>query len=571
MAPRPRAGARVHRVRFRGAARGAASQSRTVTAIPVTNQHRTDDSRLRARPLLPDVLLIALFLGAISAPLLAWAKDGIPPYRRMLEERMSTQLPELPANLAELSNFPTQFQGWFDDSLGLRVELLSARSRMHLGLFGTSPTTAAYLGPNAWVSLSGAREFDTHRGANPFSSFELDAWAGAIDARRKWCNARGIQYVFALAPFKTNVYPEMHPLAAERLGPTRFDQLAARFAEDSAFLDLRPAVMRAKLEDGENDHAYFPLGSHWTDRGSTAGARDLFERIRSLPGFADWRPIADEEMIWDPAGCEGDSWAGRLYLDGILRQNEHYLSGVRGDEPVNVTPKDAWYGKKIWELPNAASPSVLFFHDSFGVSMEPFFTHRASRCVCMWRPFEPELVTSESPRLVVELFVEHVLDRPPLENLPEQTALTAALFDSSRVRLFKLDAARDESELGHRGGIDVTREGSALRLVWTSPVGLAQLPADVLPTGKHVVVRLDVRVDVASELSFFYLSPDNDQYRRQQSLTRALVAGSNRIYLDLGQPGIRGPLVFRSPLPLVLPNPAANSMVLVDCEARVVR
>lgn len=526
------------------------------------------DTRLRARSRLPDVLLLTLFAGALVAPSLDWAVRGIPEYRRLPEERMSTQLPAPPADLAQLSKFPSQFEGWYDDSLGLRAALLSGRSRLHLGLFGTSPTPAAYLGTDAWVFLNGARDFDTWRGAAPLSRFELEAWVGAIDARRRWCNARGIDYIFALVPAKTTIYPERHPLVRETIGPTRFDQLAEKFVGDDVFLDLRPALRAAKALDRENDHAYFPYGSHWTDRGSTAGATVLFERIRARPRFREWRPITQDEQVFDPEGCEGDNWAGRLYLRGVLEQNERWMRALNGREPKDVTAESDPHWKHVSELEDPALPSVIFFHDSFGESMAPFFKHRAARCVDMWYAFEPALIEEEKPDLVVELFVEHILFHPPIENIPEQAEFAARRFDASSEVLFTFDPERDAHDLVSRGGITAEREGDGLRLVWKKRLSLAELPEAVLSSthdngGRHVVVRLDLVPESACEMSFFYLTRESPQYLRANSLIRALAPGENRVYLDLGLPGMRGPIVFLSP--------TISSVTLKGCEVRAVR
>lgn len=298
---------------------------------------RPDEITPSARSAAPDVLMVALFCSAILAPVVSWGVRGVPAFRKLPEERMSAPWPTRPGALADLSTYPARFQAWFDDSLGLREALLRLRGRFHGLVLGVSPTPNAILGRDSWLFLSGAPEHDGFRGAAPLGRLELAQWAGAIDARRRWCHARGIEYVFMLAPTKESMYPERHPFGADSIGPTPFEQLARRLEGDEAFVDLRPAILRAKADDRENDHAYFPFGSHWTNRGAKAAASELFERLRARPKLAAWTPIASDEVNWDPAGTAGDSWAGRLYLENVLRQNELAIGSLRGDEPREVT------------------------------------------------------------------------------------------------------------------------------------------------------------------------------------------------------------------------------------------
>lgn len=527
-----------------------------------TNVTMAAESRLRRRIAAPDVLSIALFVCALLAPLVDWAVHGIPQLRRLPEERMSSALPPAPSTLADVSSYPQRLQAWFDDSMGLRENLLCLRSRVHASIFHVSPTSQAILGRDSWVFSSGGPEQDSFRGGAPVSTFEIELWVNAIDARRRWCNARGIEYVFLLAPTKESVYADRHPLGPETIGPTPLEQLARKFEGDDAFVDVRPAIVRAKSEDREHDHAYFPLGTHWTDRGAKCALALAFDRLRARPKLSALQPIADEDLTWAPDPVEGDTWAGRLYLRGVLEQSERSITGLRGDEPRNVSAPGEPFRKKVTEFPHPELPSILCFHDSFGEALEPLLARRASRCTSMWHSFDPGLVEDAKPDLVLEVFVESVLYRPPVENLREQSEAAQREFDASPTTTYVLDAARDASILGKQAAIEAEAVGTALRVHWTQPAAVPKLPTSVLPPTQHTVVRIDIAAPAACDVHFFYLKHDGDPYTRRNSFTKTLAAGDNRVYLDLGLPGIRGPIAFGST--------TVDTLTLTSCEARVV-
>lgn len=514
---------------------------------------------------LADRLLVVLFPCALGTTLATLAVRGIPPVRPLPEERMSYALPDPPSDLRSLGAYSGRFERWFEDNLVGRSHLLEARSRLLVNVFDASPTPNVYLGRDRWVFLSEARQLDVQRGVAPFASSELDAWAGAIRARANWCAARGMTYVFALAPDKTNVYPERHAHAIERLGPTRFDQLAERLADERAFLDLRPVLRREKERDRDGDHAYFPYGSHWTDRGATAGTNAILERLARDSRFTTLAPFRDDDLILEPEGIEGDSWAARLYLRGVLVQRERAIGAIRGAAPVVLEGQGDDSARNVSRLDDASLPRVLALHDSFGIPLYKFFSRRASHCVFLrGDAFRPEVIESEAPDVVLEILCERVLYFPPVENLPEQARSSESGFESAARVVRTLDPARDAPVLASRPDVSAVLEDGGVRIAWNRDSALARVPDEFAPRGTPVLARFDVDVELAGELLLFYLTPEQPTYTRSCMITRPLAPGRNRVYVDLDVPGLRGPLLFRA-------SPRGAAFVLRGLETRTAR
>ncbi|MBL8857053.1 MAG: hypothetical protein JNL28_00930 [Planctomycetes bacterium] len=491
-------------------------------------------------------LTVCLFAAAITAPLAAWLIGGVPEDRLLPEERNSAPLPAPPRDWDSFSAYPRAFETWHGDALGLRETLLRWRNRSFVAVLGVSPTPAAYIGRDDWLFLSTGREYETQRGAAPASRFEIEAWVTALRARQRFCRARGAEYVFALVPDKTWVYPARHPLDLTPLGPTRADQLVAALGGDPVLVDLRASQRRAAAADTADDHAYFPYGSHWTDRGTAVAMEELLNALRARPGLAHLAPLAFEDVTFHRIGFSGDNWAGRLYLEGVMEQDERLVQQIRGPlATLDAARSNIAINKYVADSDDPTLPRILAFHDSFGLAAHKFLARSASHSVCLWDFFRPELVDEVAPDVVIELYVERVLSRLPFENLPEQGEFGRRVFADATEALYVFDAARDAKTLSRRGGVETEFDGEALAIRWTQPIALAELPSAALPDGAQVSVRLDIELSGPTEVNFHFLTDETRTYTRANSITRALPAGRSEIFVHLAVPNIRGPLLFR--------------------------
>ncbi len=502
-----------------------------------------------------DFALAAAFGLALLSPAIAWLSKGIPEVRRLPEERLASPFPHAPLDVVELAGWARDFEAWFSDALGFRDTLLAWRSRVCVDVFATSPTGACVLDRDDWVFLTADRSLDAERGTWPLSAFEVERWAATLTARRNFCREQGADYLFVLVPDKPWVYADRLPQALAHVGPSRLDQIAARMQAEDLLLDLRAPLAAARRDDGERDHAFFPFGSHWTDRGMLAGIDAILGKLHERPRFSRLRPFGPDELgWWTPTGFEGDNWAPRLYLEGRLSAHERSIGFVHpliaGQEPVGVPGDSQPPARVVTQIEGSSLPRILVFHDSFGEPMRRFLAQRAAHAVCLWgEDFSPRIVAEEKPDLVLELFVDRKLARLPVQNLAELDAGAQTRFEASKETAFLLDPARDERAMSTRE-VDVTRTSAGLR-VHGLQRGVVRLPAAALPADAtsnvaHALACFEIDAEQAGTLLVLYQTPDTSAYLRRNSLSRPITAGRNRVYVDLGIPDIRGPLALSS-------------------------
>ncbi len=171
----------------------------------------SDPLAARARIALRDVLLPGLFLLAIGLVLLRTDWSGRHNLVAVLEDREPAARPATPHSLQELASYPRRFGAFFADHFGFRREMVDARGRLVIGLLKKSPSPKVVVGRGDWLFYTGDRSLENRLHQIPLSAASLDQWATRIEQRKRWLAARGIRYLFVVAPDKQSIYPEYLP------------------------------------------------------------------------------------------------------------------------------------------------------------------------------------------------------------------------------------------------------------------------------------------------------------------------------------------------------------------------
>ncbi|MFM7298934.1 MAG: alginate O-acetyltransferase AlgX-related protein [Planctomycetota bacterium] len=542
-----------------------------------------------------DRALAGLFVLFCTLPaVLTWSA---PPSTGAIEREFRRPAPEpkQPATLAEAQVWPAQFDAWYADHFGLRPRWIRLHNQLSLGLFGVSPTSEIVVGPDTWMFTTRDRAVDVWRGADPFTAEELELWTRVLEDRREWCSQRGVQYLFAIAPNKESIYPEYFPPRFDKFGASRREQLVAHVAQRSQvpLLDLTQAVRAAKLQVPQGEQLYYPLGTHWNDRGAVPAALALLERVHAL----DARVSKGDASAYrfEATEFQDDSWAGRLYLEDRLRQPNANAVFKR------AIPATAWERLRLflerrdkspeerarfelaplagepagWSIEvesgmnvrvtraGVAGPKALVFHDSMGEKLRPLLAEQFREIAFRWVPdFDTDAIERERPDVVLQVFVERALAATSLSTSPldTQERLAAEFAQSSETLLAGLDGLSlppaPKSTLAREpdGALRVDYGGSAL-----------ELPELALPPGHWAIVRVELDSPLDTALLLEFLTRRFATYSRlARGVQRPLPAGAGRtLYVKLRVPGLSGRIRLH-------PGLAAGSYRLRSLEVRAV-
>jgi hypothetical protein len=351
------------------------------------------------------VILVAAFVTALVAPgvvMLAGLDREVPTG----ENRELAPWPAAPRTWAAWRAWPGSASRYFEDHFGLRARLVRWQAALRLRVFGVSASPDVIVGRDGWLFYAGEGAVEDIVSEVPFTPEELEGWRTTLEHTQDWMEARGIAYVFVIAPDKHAVYPELLPSSVRQVGAeTRTDALVRYLRDRSTVpvLDLRGALEAAK----GRERVYHRTDTHWNDRGALAASQALWRmlaprleaplqergayvaRAVPVPGLdlASMLGIAD-------AVTEVD-----LRLVPRLPRRARIVEPAHPDarlmEPRVVTEQDA-----------AALPRAVVFRDSFASALIPFLSERFSRAVYLWQyNVDPYVVLTEHPDVVIQEWV----------------------------------------------------------------------------------------------------------------------------------------------------------------------
>ena len=359
---------------------------------------------VRLQPLV-DRLLIVAFVIVLVLPAIGTVL-GIQPASATAENRTLAPFPRLGTTWASWRSLPDAFTRYFEDNFAFRPLLVRWQALVRVKALDVSPSPSVVKGRNGWWFYADDGAMDDYARSRPFTPAELDAWRRTLQDARDWLHARGIAYLFVLAPDKHHVYPEQMPATIRAATQSRMDQLAADLAEHStvSVLDLRPALRQAK----SSERIYHRTDTHWNDRGAYIAYTQILSSLSStLPALRAHPRTTFEAHHFRRDGLD---LARMLGLSAALDEDDLTLQprrprAARVVEPRRPDP----YGieaRLVTSLADSSQPRAVIFRDSFASALIPFLSEHFSRAVYLWQyNVDPEVIAREQPDVVIHELV----------------------------------------------------------------------------------------------------------------------------------------------------------------------
>jgi hypothetical protein len=419
-------------------------------------------------------------------------------------------------------------------------------------------------GPDGWVFGTESHSLEVFRGLEPFPPRRLDGWRRVFEARRAWHAERGVRYVYALIPNKDRACAEHLPPALTVCGPTRMEELQRYLAATGTepVLDLLPLLLDAKRSDGElgrDDCVYYPLGTHWTDRGAFAVYEALADRIAPLaPNFrrlarADFRVVEEGE---------GDSVAPSMYLADLLPQRawRWHVAERRARYDESLVGRNGATLETNVDDPRL--PTAIVFHDSFGENLRPMLAEGFRRAIFVWGSFEPDVIEREKPDVVSSCTSTARCSRCRPSCARSRATRPRASVSSAR-RTCSL-----RSPPNHRACSRAPRSAprsSGARARSRCSAGArdraSRSRSRHRPRPAGAVLHLDVTVAKEGSVDVLYRHAGELEFDRSDVASADLVAGRNDVYLEITDDHLVGPLRVMFP-------PSKQAVLLHALEVR---
>ena len=332
--------------------------------------------------------LTALFVVIISLPLAAnlAGVDGADPG----------------AEHRELAAWKDGVTAWFDDHFGFRSTFVRWYGETRLFALRTSPTATVVKGRDGWFFYADDNALDDYANIEPLTPTALSNWRTAVLRARDWLRARGVGYVFLIAPDKHAIYDEKMPSTLTRVGDlSRTDQLYTTLQDTGFAVDLRPWLFEAKARE----RIYQQTDTHWNDRGALVAYQRIIEAVRArVPSTPPPWTRKDFEPV--ERNIEALDLAAMMGLKRVLRETDLELKPTRPRrarvvDPAGAEPTDE-LGRLVTEVDDPSLPRAVIFRDSFTTALVPFLAEHFSRAVFLWqKDFVPKQVVEEGADVVI--------------------------------------------------------------------------------------------------------------------------------------------------------------------------
>ncbi|MCU1385114.1 MAG: alginate O-acetyltransferase [Acidobacteria bacterium] len=349
--------------------------------------------------------LVVLFVATISLPL-ALNLAGVDGADPGAENRELAAFPHVDASLSSVAALPAAFSRWFDDHFGFRSLLVRWYGESRLFGLGVSPSAAVVNGADGWFFYGDDKAVEDFANAEPMTDEALSNWRAAIVRARDWLRARGIAYVFTIAPDKHVIYADEMPPTIVRLGDlSRTDQLFTALQDTGLAVDVRGVELEAK----SRERVYQKTDTHWNERGAFVAYQRIIQAVRArVPATPPaWRR---EDFVRADRTIEGLDLAGMMGLTRVLRETDLTLVPTRARRARVVDPAGAGatdeLGRIVTEIDDPSLPRAVIFRDSFTSQLVPFLSEHFSRAVYLWQnDFDANAVTEERPDVVIQEIV----------------------------------------------------------------------------------------------------------------------------------------------------------------------
>jgi alginate O-acetyltransferase complex protein AlgJ len=350
-------------------------------------------------------LLAAVFVVLISLPLAATIA-GVEGADAAAENRELAALPRLDGSWRSLAAAVPQLAAWFEDHFAFRSTLVRWYGESRLFLLGVSPTPAVVKGNDGWFFYGEDQSIEDYARVEPMSPGAIANWREAIVGARAWLNARGIPYVFTIAPDKYVVYGGEMPAELARVGDlSRTDQLFTAVQDLGVAIDLRPSLFEARA----HERIYQKTDTHRTDRGALIAYQRLIaavrDRVPRTPPAWTRADFEDSTVLVPGMDLAGMMGLTRVLQEDDLRLVPRRVRRARVVEPVGAGPTDE-LGRLVTAIDDPALPRAVIFRDSFVSRLAPFLSEHFSRAVYLWQnDFDAGVITQEHPDVVIQEIV----------------------------------------------------------------------------------------------------------------------------------------------------------------------
>lgn len=351
---------------------------------------------------------------------------GVEILKEFHENRNLAPFPKTNSGQFSLSKLIIDFDAYLNDHFFFRKPLLISLNTAKYFLFNVSPDPTALPAKEGWIFYGIPFVRRDYARETHLSDQYVEKVENSVLEIKRWLNARGIGFIFVLAPNKHNIYPQYMPSFIKKgEGISNGEWLVEHLAK--MYPDTIVNVFQSLHRAANKRQVYFKIDTHWNSMGAMEASKTVFHMIRKSFPALRIKPLPQMKEI------------NRVLSPGNFGQ----VMGVplREEEALPV-PLDGWNWKNISAAklkkmlpertrvfqrvnPRAPQTRVLVLGDSFMGRFDYYIAEMFGHSIFvnLWdtqltadNRFPTHFIENLKPDLVNLLFVERRLQYGPGTN-----------------------------------------------------------------------------------------------------------------------------------------------------------
>lgn len=254
-------------------------------------------------------------------------------------------------------NYFGDFATYVNDRFFLRQELISYNNLLSAKLFGVSGSDSVVLGKNGWLYYQST--LDDYTGVNSLSERDIFAAANNIRLMKEYCESKGIEFAFMIAPNKNSLYSDNMP----RIKFYNTSYNAKRLHK--YFDDFKVKYVDIFSEFASEPVLYYKTDSHWNIKGAAKAADAVNKLFNKNTNYysGNFSTIKN--------GYTGDLY--NMLYPGFKGGEDEIIYGDALD--YSLVTKNIAPDSFLIKTESEDDGSILVYRDSFGNNFYPFIAN----------------------------------------------------------------------------------------------------------------------------------------------------------------------------------------------------
>lgn len=321
-----------------------------------------------------NVAAIVIFGMILLVPLVTF--NFKPNQISVIDNRMLTDLPSLNMGLIE---YIKTLDIYFQDRIGLRTAMITSSEILQDKLFGVLTHPEYANGKDGYVFFKVNPQLTDYNYVSDFANFTAKL--------QKYCNDRGVNFLFSLDPNKQIVYQQYLPDGVNYKNDRVTDLLNDLTKDKVNHVYTAPALIAASKTSQVYNVKYD--AGHWNDNGAFVGISLMLENIKkdypslTLPAKSDYNisyvlnttlpqsyfPIHEEDVLYtpkEPEAVEADKYKDEIKLNSTGWYYSDYVNPSKPNAPKILVFMGSYFENKEKFIADNFSETV-FVHSYLNV------------------------------------------------------------------------------------------------------------------------------------------------------------------------------------------------------------